>query len=76
MALTTTQSITVTGLSTVMTETGEVIAASMNASLNEEGGLNVVTTILNKEAYEANKAECRADIDAFTDVVRAIEDEE
>ena len=80
MALTTKKSITLTGTSKVTVEndgtTTEVAAVSMTANIAENGNSNISTVIINQEQYDANKATCRADMDAFTAAVREIEDEE
>lgn len=74
--LTIQKSITLTGISKITVDAKEVIAVSMSANIKESGNSNIVTTILNQEVYEANKDDCRTDIDAFTAEVRAIEDSE
>ena len=71
MALTTTQSISLSGESKI----DGVIAVRMTAKITEDGNnSNIVTTIVNQDLYEANKEACRADIDAFTSYVREVED--
>ncbi len=70
MALTTTQAITLTGQSKI----GDVVVVSMTASIKENNNSNIVSTIVNQELYDANKAQCRADIDDFTAYVREVED--
>lgn len=51
-----------------------VTAVYMSASMAEEGQASVNTTIQNKELYEKNKEECRKDIEAFSQIVFALED--
>lgn len=75
--LKTVKSTTLTGQSKVEDESGnEVIAVQLSANINESGAGNVVSTIVNRDAYETNKTTCRADIDAFTAAVRKLEDSE
>lgn len=47
----------------------EVIAATMNGSINGDGTLSTNYYISNKEAYNLNKAEVKADIRNFEDIV-------
>lgn len=75
--LETRRTISLNGTSQItVSEGNKVTAVTMAANVAETGNSNIVTNIINKEVYEANKEECRADIDAFTAQVRAIEDEE
>lgn len=74
--LTTVKSTTLTGQSKITTEEREVVVVSLSANINETGTSNIVTTIVNKELYEANKTTCREDIDEFTKEVRELEDME
>ena len=75
--LTTTKSITLTGQSKITVDNTDVTVISMTANIKESGGnSNITTTVVNQELYDANKAECRADKDAFEAAVYAIEDEE
>lgn len=48
----------------------------MTANVTTEGSQapTVNTTIMDKELYSANKVECRADIEAFTQDVYKIQD--
>lgn len=73
--LKTRKSLTVTGHSVVTVDNVDVMVASMTATISNEGSNNITSTILNKELYQAHKDECRADIDAFTEVVRSVEDD-
>ncbi len=54
---------------------GEQSAVYLSATIPESGRANVQKMIQNKELYEANKAECRADMAAFEQMVYAIEDQ-
>lgn len=75
--LKTVKATTLTGQSRVPDSTGnEVIAVQFSANINETGTSNIVNTIVNREVYELNKADCRADADAFTAAVRELEDME
>lgn len=75
--LKTVKSTTLTGQSKIEDESGnEVIAVQLSASINETGTSNIVSTIVNRNAYEINKTTCQADIDAFTAAVRELEDSE
>jgi hypothetical protein len=76
MALTTSKSVTLTGQSKVTINKEEVIAVVMTCSLQNGTNSSVVTTVVDKVAYDANKSECRADIDEFTGYVREVEDSE
>lgn len=68
------KSTTLTGQSKVTVDGREVVVVSMSAKISETDTSNIVNTIVNKDAYEANKATCRADIDEFTKEVRRLED--
>ena len=72
--LNSTKSISITGTSKVTINDGEVIAVQLSANISERGNSNINTVIVNQSAYDANKADCRADIDEFTALVREIED--
>ena len=76
--LETRKSVTLNGTSQIAVKDNgnKVTVVSMSANIAEDGNSNIVTTIINQDVYEANKEECRADMDAFTNVVREIEDEE
>lgn len=74
--LKTVKSTTLTGQSKVTVNENEVIAVQLSANINETGTGNIVSTIVNREAYEAHKTTCRKDIDAFTLQVRDLEDRE
>ncbi|MGL5153086.1 MAG: hypothetical protein ACRC7N_21205 [Clostridium sp.] len=49
----------------------------MNASVSTDGSSNANTnkTIINKDLYNANKAQCRKDMEDFDTAVYLIEDE-
>lgn len=70
-----TTSITLRGTSCVEMDGNTVQVVTMSATIAEMGHSSTTSTIVNKEAYEANKSVCRADIDAFNAKVREIEDE-
>lgn len=72
--LKTIKSTTLTGQSKVIIDENEVIAVQLSANISETGTSNIVSTIVNRSAYEADKTTCRADIDAFTKQVRSLED--
>jgi hypothetical protein len=72
--LETIKSISLSGTSKVTYKNDEVVAVQLYANISENGNSNINSTIVNQDAYDANKAVCRADIDAFTEEVRAIED--
>ena len=74
MALTKSQSITLTGKSELTVDGATVTVVQMSANIKESGNSNVTTTIVNQELYDANKAACRADMDEFTSYVREVED--
>ena len=75
--LETRKSVTLNGTSQIKNGNGNMISVvSMSANIAKEGNSNIVTTVINQDLYEANKDECRADMDAFTNAVRTIEDEE
>lgn len=75
--LNTVKSTMLTGQSKVTDSNGnEVTVVQLSASINETGTSNIVSTIVNRESYEINKTSCRADIDAFTQQVRNLEDSE
>lgn len=72
--LNTVKSTTLKGQSKVTVDGREIVVVSLSADINESGTSNVVTTIVNKDLYEANKGVCREDIDAFISEVRLLED--
>lgn len=74
--LTTQKAIAVTGSSTVTEGEIQTVVVSMYANIRSAGNTDITTTIINQELYEANKAECRTDIDEFTAMVREVEDTE
>ena len=69
--------ITINGNSIIKMKDGtENAVVSMTANIPEDGNVNSNITIINQEVYNANKAECRADMDAFMALVREVEDKE
>lgn len=52
---------------------GELVI-NMYANIPETGETTRNMTISNKNLYDANKAECRADMEAFDSMVNALED--
>lgn len=70
--LKTNQNITLTGIS----EIGGQQVAYLSASISTDGATNasVNKTITNQELYNANKAECREDMNKFEAAVYAVED--
>lgn len=68
-----TKSMTLNGESRI----NDQVVAYMNATLstNENGSNHVNTNIINRELYNANKAQVRQDIADFDDMVYAVEDE-
>lgn len=73
--LTITKSINLSGQSKILTNDTEAVAVQLNASLyNNISNSNIVSTIVNRDLYNANKETCRADIDSFTAYVRDLED--
>ena len=67
--LKTSKSININGTSMA----GSDLAATMNASISEDGGISLNTYIQNKEVYEANKTEVQSDIEAFNQLVYSME---
>lgn len=74
MLETKTTSITLRGVSSVTVAENQVQVVDMYASINEFGNSSISSSIINQELYDKNKTECRADMDAFTEKVREIED--
>ena len=50
------------------------VVVYMSASIAEDGQLSSNVSIQNKELYEANKTECRKDIEEFNTLVFDLED--
>ena len=65
---------TVTGTSMVKSGDVDVIVASMSASIHEDGNVNINKTIVNRDLYDANKEDVRADMEAFEELVYSMED--
>ena len=75
--LVTRKAITINGTSNVkMADGTQIPVVTMTANIPEDGNANSNITIINQEVYNANKAECRADMDAFMALVRKVEDKE
>lgn len=75
--LKTTVSKTMSGNSVVKTVDGlESVVASMSASIQEDGTISINKYVSNKELYNANKDEVRADMEAFEAAVYKEEDTE
>lgn len=55
---------------------GDQVAVYMTAQIPESGRSNSSKTIQNLELYEANKTECRADMEAFDELLWSLEDQE
>lgn len=47
----------------------------MSAQIPKNGSANISVTVQDRELYETNKGECRADIEEFNKLVYAAEDE-
>lgn len=74
--LSTRKSITLTGNSSITTDESTMTAVQMTANVSEQGSSSVSIVIVNQQLYDANKNECRNDIDEFNLLVREIEDTE
>ena len=74
--LSTRKSITLTGNSSITTDESTMTAVQMTANISEQNTSSVSTVIVNQQLYDANKNECRNDIDEFNLLVREIEDSE
>nr|DAH06010.1 MAG TPA: hypothetical protein [Caudoviricetes sp.] len=71
------KSITLTGTVTVKDGEIEKQVVYLNANISKAGGNdNISQTIQDRELYNANKAEIRKDVAAFTEQVYAIQDNE
>lgn len=55
---------------------GDQVAVYMTAQIPESGRSNSSKTIQNLELYEANKTECRSDMEAFDEILWSLEDQE
>lgn len=55
---------------------GDQVAVYMSAQIPESGNSNSSKNIQNLELYEANKAECRADMAAFDELLWTLEDQQ
>lgn len=74
--LSTRKSITLTGNSSITTDESTMTAVQMTANISEQNTSSVSVVIVNQQLYDANKNECRNDIDEFNLLVREIEDTE
>ncbi len=54
---------------------GDFTVVYMSATIPDEGTSNRSVNIADREVYEANKSECRADMQEFNRLVDAMEDE-
>lgn len=54
---------------------GDQVAVYMTAQIPESGRSNSSKTIQNIELYEANKVECRKDMEDFDDILWSLEDQ-
>ena len=72
--LKTTISKTINGTASVKNADEEIHVVYMSASINEDGNTNINKNIVNKEMYEANKADIRKDMAAFDTIVYEQED--
>lgn len=64
-----TKTININGSSVVSTENGDVTVMTMNASINENGGMNCNKYIQDKELYAKHKEEAAADFAEFESCV-------
>ncbi len=55
---------------------GDQVAVYMSAQIPESGRSNSSKTIQDLELYEANKEECRKDMQEFEDMLFALEDQQ
>ena len=60
---------TLSGSSVIKTDKEEKVVASMSASIQEDGSISINKYISDKELYQANKDEVRADMDSFETLV-------
>lgn len=68
--LRTTTSKSFNGTSTINDASGApIIVASMYATINEDGNVNINKTITNRTVYAANKSEVQKDFDDFENLV-------
>lgn len=74
--LKTTKNITISGRSTVADNGAEAIIGYFNATISEDGNINLSSSIANRELYEANKSEFRTDRDEFNSLVDTLVDSE
>ena len=68
--LRTTTSKSFNGTSTINDASGSpIMVASMYATINEDGNVNINKTITNQDAYKQNKVEIQKDFDDFENLV-------
>lgn len=65
---------TINGTSIVKQGELDVVAAAMSASITEDGSVNINKNVVNKDAYNANKADVRTDMEEFEKFVYSQED--
>lgn len=73
--LTKTKSISISGSSSVTTEGGQNIIATMSANIDENGGISQNSFINNVKAYQANSETVDADIEEFSEYVKSVVEE-
>lgn len=73
--LTKTKSISITGSSSVTTDGGQNIIATMSANIDENGGISQNSFINNVKAYQANSETVDADIEEFSEYVKSVVEE-
>lgn len=72
--LKTTISKTINGTASVKNADEEIPVVYMSASISEDGNTNINKNVVNKDIYEANKADIRNDMAAFDTLVYEQED--
>lgn len=73
MALETEKKTSLTGASKINGQ--QAVYLSANITTESAGNTTINQSITSQELYRSNRDECRKDIDAFQDMVWAIEDE-
>lgn len=66
------KTISASGRSTVVVGEKEVVAMTMNASINEDGSMSVNKYVQNKETYVQNKVAVDADYTEFENYVNSL----
>ena len=69
-----TKSITVTGQSNVSVNGTERMAVSMSANIPADGSTSITKAIVDKELFNSNKAECKADMAEFDEYIYSLEE--